>query len=95
MIDRTLLPALLLWSGLAILPGHAQAGTPLEDFVASDADRSGTLNAAEFRRFIALGVAAGRPRAVMVRNNNAYEVAFGRVDRDRNGQLSRAELQIR
>jgi hypothetical protein len=95
MIDRTLLSAMLLSSGLAVLPGDAGAGTPAEDFVASDADRSGALNAAEFRRFIALGVAAGRPRAVMVRDNNAYDLAFGRVDRDRNGQLSRAELQIR
>lgn len=95
MFDRTLLSATLFAAGLAVAPGHANAGTPAEDFVASDADRSGTLNAAEFRRFIALGVAAGRPRAVMVRNNNAYDMAFGRVDRDRNGQLSRAELQIR
>lgn len=95
MIDRTLLAVMLLSSGLAAAPDHAEAGTPAEDFAASDADRSGTLNAAEFRRFIALGVAAGRPRAVMIRDNNAYDMAFGRVDRDRNGQLSRAELQIR
>jgi Ca2+-binding EF-hand superfamily protein len=95
MIKRTVLSAMLLVSGLALLPVNADAGTPAEDFVASDADRSGTLNAAEFRRFIALGVAAGRPRAVMVRDNNAYDMAFSRVDRDRNGELTRAELQIR
>ena len=37
---------------------------------------------------------AGRPRAVMVRDRNAYDRAFGRVDRDRNDQLSRTELGI-
>ncbi|MFY8162916.1 MAG: hypothetical protein ACOVKC_01640 [Brevundimonas sp.] len=85
---------LLLLSALALVPGAAVAGTPAEDFAASDADRSGTLSPAEFRRFIALGVAAGRPRAVMVRDRDAYGRAFQQLDRDRNGQLSRTELQI-
>ena len=94
MVDRTLVTVLLLVSGLTVQPDVADASTPSEDFVASDADRSGTLDAAEFRRFIALGAAAGRPRAVMVRDRNAYDRAFGRVDRDLNGQLSRTELGI-
>lgn len=85
---------LFLLSALALAPGAAVAGTPAEDFAASDADRSGTLSPAEFRRFIALGVAAGRPRAVMVRDRDAYGRAFQQLDRDRNGQLSRTELQI-
>jgi hypothetical protein len=85
---------LFLLSALALVPGAAVAGTPAEDFAASDADRSGTLSPAEFRRFIALGVAAGRPRAVMVRDRDAYGRAFQQLDRDRNGQLSRTELQI-
>lgn len=85
---------LFLLSALALAPGAAVAGTPAEDFAASDTDRSGTLSPAEFRRFIALGVAAGRPRAVMVRDRDAYGRAFQQLDRDRNGQLSRTELQI-
>ena len=85
---------LFLLSALALAPGAAVAGTPAEDFAASDTDRSGTLSPAEFRRFIALGVAAGRPRAVMVRDRDAYARAFQQLDRDRNGQLSRAALQI-
>ena len=94
MSERHMMVTLFLLTTLALAPGAAVAGTPAEDFVASDADRSGTLSPAEFRRFIALGVAAGRPRAVMVRDRDAYARAFQQLDRDRNGQLSRAELQI-
>ncbi len=95
MSERHVLATLFLFAGLILAPGVAMAGTPAEDFVASDADRSATLSPAEFRRFISLGAAAGRPRAVMVRDRNVYDRAFQQLDSDRNGQLSRAELQLR
>lgn len=94
MSEQHVMVTLFLLSALALAPGAAVAGTPAEDFAASDTDRSGTLSPAEFRRFIALGAVAGRPRAVMVRDRDAYARAFQQLDRDRNGQLSRAELQI-
>ena len=95
MSDRRVRVTLFLLSGLLLAPGVAVAGTPAEDFAASDTDRSATLSPAEFRRFIALGAAAGRSRAVMVRDRNLHDRAFQRLDADRNGQLSRAELQLR
>ncbi|WP_396593506.1 hypothetical protein [Brevundimonas sp. R86498] len=75
-------------------PGVAQTVTPAGDFVACDADRSGALTPAEFRCFIGRAAQAGRARAIMIRDNNAHDRAFARLDRDRNGQLSRPELQI-
>jgi molybdate transport system regulatory protein len=42
-----------------------------------------------------LGAAAGRSRAVMVRDRNLHDRAFQQLDTNRNGQLSRAELQLR
>jgi hypothetical protein len=95
MSDRRVRVTLFLLSGLLLAPGVAVAGTPAEDFAASDTDSSATLSPAEFRRFIALGAAAGRSRAVMVRDRNLHDRAFQRLDADRNGQLSRAELQLR
>ncbi|MBX9614357.1 MAG: hypothetical protein K2X25_02060 [Caulobacteraceae bacterium] len=89
----TLFAAIVLVATLSV-PDVTMAGTPAEDFVACDADRSGALNPAEFRCFIGRAAQAGRARAVMVRDNNAYDRAFTRLDRDRNGQLSRPELQI-
>jgi|LauGreSBDMM110SN_4_FD.fasta_scaffold552175_1 hypothetical protein len=95
MSKRRVMVTFFLISGLLLAHGAALAGTPVEDFVASDTDRSATLNPAEFRRFIALSAAAGRSRAVMVRDRNLHDRAFQRLDTDRNGQLSRAELQLR
>ena len=95
MSKRRVMVTFFLISGLLLAPAAAVAGTPVEDFAASDTDRSATLNPAEFRRFIALSAAAGRSRAVMVRDRNLHDRAFQRLDTDRNGQLSRAELQLR
>jgi hypothetical protein len=95
MTKQLLSGAALVAVVLGLGCGQALAGTPAEDFAASDADRSGALNPAEFRRFIGLAASAGRGRAVRVRDNNAYDQAFARLDRNRDGQLSRAELQIR
>jgi len=95
MSERRVMVTLFLLSGLLLAPGAAVAGTPAEDFAASDTDRSATLSPAEFRRFIALGAAAGRSRAVMVRDRNLHDRAFQQLDTDRNGQLTRAELQLR
>ncbi|MDP3404117.1 MAG: hypothetical protein Q8S03_05460 [Brevundimonas sp.] len=94
MVKWSLLAAACVHAAAMSSCGVARAGTPAEDYAACDADRSGALNPAEFRCFIGRAAQAGRARAVMVRDNNAYDRAFTRLDRDRNGQLSRPELQI-
>ena len=69
------------------------AQTPADIFRKADADTSGGLSRAEFRRFIDLSAEAGRDRAKMVRINNAYDRAFAQLDSDKDGALSRAELR--
>jgi hypothetical protein len=84
----------LLLAGAAalLMSSTALAGTPAEDFAAADANKSGTLDAVEFRAFINLSAAAGRKNAVMVRNMGVYDRAFAKLDQNRDGQLSPAEL---
>ena len=85
---------LLLGAAAAMLmTSAALAGTPAEDFVAADANKSGALDAVEFRAFIDLSANAGRKNAVMVRNMGAYGRAFAKLDKNGDGQISPAELE--
>ena len=76
----------------AAMATSSLAGTPAQDFAVADADKSGGLNATEFRRYIALSAEAGRGNAIKIRDGNHYDRAFSKIDKNRDGQIVLAEI---
>ena len=83
--------AALAFAAPAFVP-PAEAATPAQRFRASDRDRSGTLDRAEFRTLINLLARDGMPIAKRVRFWNVYGLAFRITDTNGDGQLTRGEL---
>jgi hypothetical protein len=69
-------------------PAHADAGA----FHASDADGSGSLTFREFTTLVGHMATSGRRIAIYVQRTGLYGVAFGRVDRNRDGLATPDEL---
>ena len=63
-----------------------------ENFQQSDADSDGKLTRAEFRNFINANADDGLGRAGMVRRFGAYDTAFDRVDKDKDGVVTPTEI---
>ena len=71
----------------------AVTGDEVDAFVVADADRNGMLSFEEFRVFVRQMAETGQSTAVLIRNFGAYRMAFRRVDADRNGLATPAELR--
>ena len=65
----------------------------VDAFVIADADRDGVLVLSEFRVFVRQMAEAGQPTAQLIRRFAAYRIAFARVDADRDGRATPAELR--
>jgi hypothetical protein len=76
------------------VPGVGAVTTKEVDaFARSDANGDGVLTRSEFRVFVRHMAAAGQSTALTIRNFGAYGLAFRRVDADRNGVATPAELR--
>ncbi len=74
---------------VAMDPSRAQARA---NFVKADINQDRHLDYAEFKIFINLNADHNIGRASMIRRFNAHDRAFLRVDLDRDGRISPAEL---
>ena len=77
---------------LLVATGSASAD-PLRNFKSADADKSGSLEAPEFRNFIDLLADGGNRMARTVRASRAYGIALSRVDYNNDGRVSGDELK--
>ena len=62
-------------------------------FVIADADGDGVLVLPEFRVFVRHMAEAGQPTARLISRFAAYRIAFARVDANRDGRATPAELR--
>ncbi|MGE6741394.1 EF-hand domain-containing protein [Allorhizobium pseudoryzae] len=88
MKTRHLIAAALSLTLLAPLAAEAQQ----EAFMAADKNGDTKLDANEFKTFIDGLAAAGNPMAGKIKGAGRYGLAFGRIDKDKNGLLTPAEL---
>lgn len=63
-----------------------------QNFKQSDANGDGKLTKAEFRKFIDANAADDIGKASMVKRFGAYDTAFDRVDKNKDGVVTGAEL---
>ncbi|MCY1666376.1 EF-hand domain-containing protein [Rhizobium sp. SL86] len=73
---------------LAPLAAEAQQ----EAFMAADKNGDTKLDSSEFKTFIDGLAASGNPMATKIKGAGRYGLAFGRIDKDKNGLLTPAEL---
>jgi len=62
------------------------------NFKQADANKDGNLSKSEFRRFIDENAKDKIGRAPMVKRFGAYNTAFGRLDANKDGVVTRKEL---
>ena len=72
---------------------HASSQQAAANFVAADINGDGALTQAEFKSFIDLNAAHNIGRAQTVKDRGLYDRAFARLDLNRDGRISSAELQ--
>ncbi len=86
---------LVLASAPVALSQSAQASSKqaAANFVTADANGDGALTQAEFKSFINLNAAHGIGKAQTVKDRGLYDRAFARLDLNRDGRISSAELQ--
>ena len=86
---------------LALPLGTAEAQTlsavdrqkMIENIVQADQNNDGAISRAEFEALIDLNAADSLGRAGQVKRLGAHDAAFGRLDADGNGLLTREEMQ--
>ncbi|WP_161596975.1 EF-hand domain-containing protein [Rhizobium glycinendophyticum] len=88
MKTRNLIPAVLSLSLFMPLAAEAQQ----EAFMAADKNGDTQLDSSEFKTFIDALAAAGKPMAVKIKGAGRYGMAFGRIDKDKDGILTPTEL---
>jgi Ca2+-binding EF-hand superfamily protein len=85
---------------IAAAPALAQASDPnrqslgRENFAQADADGDERLSASEFRRFIDENAKDDLGRAARVKRFGVYEKVFARLDANKDGFVTRAEIAI-
>jgi Ca2+-binding EF-hand superfamily protein len=81
-------------AALAMLAALALSGTALaaDPFSLADANGDGALDAGEFKAFIDAAAAAGRSKAAKVKAHNMYKMAFSRIDKNGDGQITKKEV---
>lgn len=85
---RTMLPVIALAMSAGIAPAMAQQ----ELFPSADANGDTTLDKMEFRTFIDGLAQSGKPIAQKIKAAGRYNMAFGRIDKNRDGVVSPDEL---
>ncbi|MDH4414916.1 MAG: hypothetical protein QE484_16530 [Rhizobium sp.] len=88
MKTRHLIATALSLSLVAPLAAYAQQ----EVFLAADKNGDTELDSSEFKTFIDGLAAAGNPMAGKIKGAGRYSLAFGRIDKDKNGLLTPTEL---
>ncbi|MEP1422019.1 MAG: EF-hand domain-containing protein [Erythrobacter sp.] len=94
---KPLLIALALASAMLAAPCAAQTSEETqqrarENFQQADKNDDRKLNPREFKAFINANAEDDIGRASMVRRFGAYDRAFARLDADKDGEITRAEL---
>jgi Ca2+-binding EF-hand superfamily protein len=81
-------------STMAMLAALSLSGTAFaaDPFSMADTNGDGALDASEFKAFIDAAAAAGKPKAAKVKANNMYAMAFSRVDKNGDGQITKKEV---
>jgi hypothetical protein len=76
---------------------HAEVSEKLKpfhtNFVAADADKSGGLNAEEFKVLIDANAEQNLGKAKMIQKRKAYARAFGKMDKNKDQQVTWAEIE--
>ena len=96
MKSRFLTSAALLAAAMALCaPGLALAYSQAEKnaFIKADANSDRKITPGEFRTLIEELVAAGSEKAISVKKWGVYGYAFKRIDADKDGMITPAELQ--
>ncbi|MBB6510745.1 Ca2+-binding EF-hand superfamily protein [Rhizobium soli] len=87
---KLITPVLIVFGVLAVASsGYAQQ----EAFMTADKNADTMLDQPEFKVFIDTMAASGKPIALKVKQAGRYNLAFGRIDKDKNGLLTPNELQ--
>lgn len=91
--------ALSLAAGLAVVTAtqHAHAAETDQDkaaanFQLADANSDNALSKSEFITFIDLSAASNLGRAGLIKKNRRYDTAFSRLDANKDGAVTPAEL---
>jgi Ca2+-binding EF-hand superfamily protein len=81
-------------STIALLAALALSSAALaaDPFSLADANGDGALDAGEFKAFIDAAAAAGKAKAAKVKAHNMYKMAFSRVDKNGDGQITKPEV---
>jgi EF hand len=89
------LPALLAMVIALAAPGFAFAYSQAEKnaFIKADVNSDRKITPGEFRMLIEELVATGSEKAISVKKWGVYGYAFKRIDADKNGMITPAELQ--
>ncbi len=76
---------------------HAEVKESLQpahkNFLAADADKSGGLDAKEFKVFIDANAEINFGKAKEIQKRNAYDRVFKKADKDKNGFITWAEFE--
>lgn len=98
LLTKTLVAALAL-AALPAASAHAQNLSPAmqekaaENFFQADANQDGALSRDEFETLINLNADDSIGRAKMIRRFGRYDIAFGRLDANRDGFVTPEEIQ--
>lgn len=91
--------ALSMAVGLAVATAthHAHAAETDQEkaaaiFKLADANSDDALSKSEFMTFIDLNAAANLGRAGLIKKNRRYDTAFSRLDANKDGAVTRAEM---
>lgn len=71
---------------------HASQEKAAANFLQADSNSDGALSASEFRTFIDLNAADNIGRAGTIKRRGAYQLAFSRLDSNRDGQVTPSEI---
>ncbi|MEM6676452.1 MAG: hypothetical protein AAF675_01125 [Pseudomonadota bacterium] len=77
----------------AVLAAETQRERVAENFLEADVNADGALTIGEFRTLIDLNAGDGIGRAAMIKRLGRYDMAFGRIDADRDGLITPEEMQ--
>ncbi|SMC52589.1 hypothetical protein [Rhizobium sp. RU36D] len=87
---KSIAPVLAVLAGLSVA---STAQAQQQAFMTADKNADTMLDQAEFKVFIDAIAASGKQVAVKVKQAGRYSMAFGKIDKDKNGMLTPAELQ--
>ena len=94
LVMKKALPIATLMMTILAAPAFANdKDTVKQNLQQADANGDKALNYKEFVTFIDLNAADNIGRASMVKSRNLYSRAFKRLDKNRDGKITRAEIK--